>query len=80
MCVLPRRVEALALLFVVEVAAAEDHTVVRTKSGAIYTFGLGERGVLGHGNHESKALPTRVDMEPFFESLAVLPSPSPPSP
>ena len=57
-------------------SAHEDHTVVRTKGGDVYTFGLGERGVLGHGHGDyvraHKVLPTRVDLEPFFERFAGL--------
>ena len=47
-----------------EVVAGGDHTVVRLKSGAILTCGLGERGVLGHGNgdYSNKLVPTRVTL------------------
>ena len=63
------RVEPLLDEFVVEVVAAADHTVVRAASGAVYTFGLGERGVLGHGDYAPQRLPKRV----LFESATLVP-------
>ena len=61
---LPTRIASLESEFVVEVVAGGDHTVVRLKSGAILTCGLGERGVLGHGNgdYSNKLVPTRVTL------------------
>ena len=44
----PRRVEALAAERVVQVAAGPYHTVAVTSTGALWTWGSGRNGQLGH--------------------------------
>jgi regulator of chromosome condensation len=57
----PTEVAALRGEEVVAVAAGGGHTVVATASGAVWTFGEGEDGELGHGDGERCAEPRRVD-------------------
>lgn len=45
---------------IVQIAAGYEHTVALTMSGAVYTFGLGERGQLGHGSQHSQSTPKLV--------------------
>jgi alpha-tubulin suppressor-like RCC1 family protein len=44
-----------------QVAAGNEHTVVLTKSGQVYTFGFNGSGQLGHGNTKSYHLPRLVE-------------------
>ena len=46
--------------FVVSASCGEQHTAVRTRSGALYTFGRGSDGQLGHGDGISCMMPKRV--------------------
>jgi hypothetical protein len=58
----PRRVEGpLTGERVVAAAAGETHTVVLTASGAVFTFGYGGYGQLGHGNQQTQLSPMRVE-------------------
>lgn len=62
----PKVVDALSSVVVREVACGAMHTAVVCENGALYTFGRGSEGQLGHGigcgRGSSRALlPTRVD-------------------
>ena len=56
----PRVITGLADKNVVGVAAGEDHTVVCTADGCVFTFGHGDSGQLGHGGEEDEAVPRLV--------------------
>jgi alpha-tubulin suppressor-like RCC1 family protein len=45
---------------VVAVSAGAFHTAVLTAAGAVYTFGCGGEGQLGHGDRNSRKVPTLV--------------------
>lgn len=45
---------------VVGIAAASEHSACVTVDGALYTWGSGSRGKLGHGGVEDEVLPRRV--------------------
>ena len=49
---------------ITSVSAGYAHTAVHTSSGAVFTFGRGENGQLGHGAPEDSGLPTRVRTRP----------------
>jgi len=57
----PRRVETLTNLGVVLVAAARHHSLALTKEGAVYSWGHGKGGRLGHGDEEVRMFPERVE-------------------
>ncbi|KAL9185940.1 hypothetical protein ACHAXT_003717 [Thalassiosira profunda] len=44
----------------VAVAAAAHHTLVSTRSGQLFSFGLGKGGRLGTGDENHRPLPTRI--------------------
>jgi alpha-tubulin suppressor-like RCC1 family protein len=62
----PKLVDALSSVVVREVACGAMHTAVVCENGALYTFGRGSEGQLGHGGGGGRGvsralLPTRVD-------------------
>ena len=56
----PKRVEALADIEVVTVAAAKHHSVVLDVQGRVFTWGHGRGGRLGHGNEHPQMFPKLV--------------------
>lgn len=46
---------------VVSLAAGEMHSIVLTSGGAVYTFGAGDRGQLGHGDAQDRHWPCCVE-------------------
>ena len=54
------------------VACAEEHTVVATEGGGVYTFGHGEEGQLGHGDEEDQLAPRRVPAAGFNGERVVM--------
>ena len=58
---LPKQVEAWAGQHVVAVLTGEDHSLALT-AGAVFTWGKGERGCLGHGEDLSnQLLPKKIE-------------------
>jgi len=59
----PTRVEsALRSRIIVQAAAGSNHTACVDASGALYTWGYGRFGMLGHGHESTMFTPTLVDM------------------
>jgi len=59
---LPKKVEAFAGQRVVAVSAGSGHSIASTTNGAVFTWGRGEYGCLGHGEDVSnQLLPKRVE-------------------
>ena len=59
---LPKKVEAFAGQRVVAVSAGDVHSIVITADGAVFAWGPGETGCLGHGEDLSnQLLPKKVD-------------------
>jgi len=56
----PRLVPGIEGLKIVSVSAGADHVVLISSTGAVFTFGHGEHGCLGHGNQDALAEPRRV--------------------
>ncbi len=46
---------------VVSITCGYEHSVALTSEGAIYTWGHGEGGLLGHGDQDSQGVPKMVD-------------------
>ena len=57
----PTRVHALAGQHVVHVALGRHHTAALTSTGAVWTWGLGSSGQLGHGDSANYSVPKRVE-------------------
>ena len=64
-------VAALAGMPIVAVSAGGDFSLALAASGALFSWGRGEHGKLGHGDERHQQLPTEV---------AALPSPPPRTP
>ena len=56
----PKRVVALAKERVVSVAAGNSHSLALTAEGALFSFGRGAQGQLGHGDRAEQPQPKRV--------------------
>jgi alpha-tubulin suppressor-like RCC1 family protein len=57
---------------VLMVACGEEHTVVATVGGGVYTFGKGKDGRLGHGDEENQPAPRRVPAAGFNGERVVM--------
>ena len=57
----PRRVVALEHEHAVGVAAGQQHSLVLTREGGVYSFGSGFAGKLGHGDRSNRLLPRLVE-------------------
>jgi len=58
---LPKKVEALAGRRVVAVAAGGLHSLAITADGAVWSWGFGGFGKLGHGDERNQLLPKKVE-------------------
>ena len=59
---LPKKVEAFAGQRVVAVSAGGEHSLAITADSAVFTWGEGERGCLGHGEDLSnQLLPKKIE-------------------
>ena len=59
---LPKKVKALAGRRVITASAGERHSLALTVDGAVFTWGKGEAGCLGHGEDLSnQLLPKKVE-------------------
>mmetsp|Transcript_35085 Transcript_35085/g.91983 ORF Transcript_35085/g.91983 Transcript_35085/m.91983 type:complete len:285 (+) Transcript_35085:329-1183(+) len=57
----PTVVPGLAAVRVSSVAADDNHTLVLSEDGAIYSFGWGDAGRLGHGDEENLRTPRVIE-------------------
>ena len=57
----PKKVEAFAGQRVVAVSARAYHSLATTADGAVFTWGKGEHGGLGHGDLPNQLLPKKVE-------------------
>ena len=58
---LPKKIEALAGRRVVAVSAGERHSLTLTADGAVWSWGGGGWGQLGHGDWQHQLLPKKVE-------------------
>ena len=58
---LPKKLEALAGQRVVAISAGEAHSLALTADGAVWSWGGGYDGRLGHGDQQSLALPEKLE-------------------
>ena len=68
---LPKKVEAFAGQRVVAVSAGNDHSLALTADGAVWSWGFGEFGGLGHGDEEDQLLPKQIEALAGQRVLAV---------
>lgn len=57
---LPGKVSVPGDVKIVSVACGKSHSVAIAEDGTVFTWGLGSRGVLGHGSESTVAKPTAV--------------------
>ena len=59
---LPKKIEAFAGQRVVAVSAGAQHSIALTADSAVFTWGKGESGCLGHGEDLSiQLLPKKIE-------------------
>lgn len=56
----PRLVHLMLSHCIVSVCCGEHHTAVLTSKGAVFTWGDGNYGQLGHGNTNQQIVPRQV--------------------
>ena len=69
---LPKKVEALAGQRVVAVSAGGKHSFALTADGAVWSWGCGYQGRLGHGDTQTQQLPKKVEAFAGQRVIAVL--------
>ena len=57
----PTKVEALAEQRIIAVSAGREHSLALTGSGAVWSWGQGGGGRLGHGDEQRQLLPKKVE-------------------
>ena len=68
---LPKKIEALAGRCVIAVSAADDHCIALTADGALWSWGCGTSGSLGHGDTQLQLLPKKVEALAGLRVIAV---------
>ena len=68
---LPKEVEAFAGQRVVAVSAGEQHSHAITANGAVWSWGNGGEGRLGHGDQQAQLLPKEVEAFAGRRAIAV---------
>ena len=58
---LPKKVEAFAGQRVVAVSAGDRHNLAITADGAVWSWGAGSSGKLGHGDTQDQLLPKKIE-------------------
>ena len=58
---LPKKIEALAGQRVIAVSAGRAHSLALTAGGAVWSWGDGYHGQLGHGDEQHQLLPKKVE-------------------
>jgi len=56
---------------VLTVACGGRHSLVVTKDGALWTFGSGDDGALGHNDRNTRLVPTRIEAQHFCNANIV---------
>jgi len=56
---------------VLMVACGDCHSLVVTKDGALWTFGRGQNGALGHNDRNNRLVPTRIEAQHFGNAKIV---------
>ena len=56
----PTHLKALRSHEVRHIACGENHTVILTRAGGVFSFGANEFGQLGHGTNNHEIVPRKV--------------------
>ena len=67
----PEKIEALAGQRVVAVSAGDVHCLALSADGAVWSWGYGEQGRLGHGDQQNQLLPKKVEALAGQRAVAV---------
>ena len=59
---LPKKIEDFADQRVVAVSAGMVHSLALTADGAVWSWGGGSNGKLGHGDEQNQLLPKKVEV------------------
>jgi len=82
---LPKKIETFAGRRVVAVSAGDRHSIAITADGAVWSWGYGASGQLGHGDQQNQLLPKQVEAFAGQRVVALcrlrntIASPSPPT-
>ncbi len=57
----PQWIQSLEAVEIVEMACGDNHSLLVSNVGEVYTFGNGKYGQLGHGDTESRSVPKHVE-------------------
>jgi len=68
---LPKKIEALAGQRVVAVSAGDGYSLALTADGAVWSWGYGYSGRLGHGDQQDQLLPMKIEAMAGQRVLAV---------
>ena len=68
---LPKKIEAFAGQRVVAVSAGITHCLAITADGAVWSWGYGSNGMLGHGDYQDQLLPKKVEALAGQRAVAV---------
>jgi len=76
---LPKKIEAFAGRRVVAVSAGAAHSLALTANGAVWSWGYGARGRLGHSGYQRRSRPLLASASSLCRLEAATASPSPPT-
>ena len=68
---LPKKIEAFAGQSIVAVSAGSSHSLALAADGAVWSWGRGHPGVLGHGDEQNQPLPKKVELLADQRAIAV---------
>ena len=68
---LPKKVEALAGQRAIAVSAGTRHSLALTADGAVWSWGDGAFGKLGHGDEQNQLLPKKIELLAGQRAIAV---------
>ena len=59
---LPKKIEALAGQRFIAVSAGSSHSLAVTADGAVWSWGYGSQGQLGHGDLQNQLMPKKIEV------------------
>ena len=68
---MPKRIESLQGVRAVAISAGRFHSIVLAADGAVFSFGRGHHGRLGHGDFSDVNTPKRIEALRSVRAVAV---------